>query len=101
MPKQLRKSYALIESDFNKEAGGLYASENAGATWSHVTSDHHLIQRAWYYIKIFPDPNNDNVLYTMSSGAFKSIDGGKTWDEISNTHGDYHNLWINPNIQII
>jgi photosystem II stability/assembly factor-like uncharacterized protein len=91
------KVYALIESDFNKEAGGLYASEDAGKTWNHVTSDHHLIQRAWYYIELFPDPNNDNVLYVMSSPALKSIDGGKTWDDISNTHGDYHNLWINPN----
>jgi photosystem II stability/assembly factor-like uncharacterized protein len=96
-PSNPEKVYALIESDFSKEAGGLYVSKDAGATWSQITSDHHLIQRAWYYIKLFPDPNNDNVLYVMSSGAFKSIDGGKTWDDVSNTHGDYHNLWINPN----
>ena len=95
-PSNSEKVYALIESDFNKEAGGLYASEDAGATWSQITDDHHLIQRAWYYIKLFPDPNNENVLYVMSSGAFKSIDGGKTWENVSNTHGDYHNLWINP-----
>src|SRR6187401_3431562 len=32
----------------------------------------------------------------MSASAFRSIDGGKTWEDISSTHGDYHNLWINP-----
>lgn len=95
-PSNSEKVYALIESDFSKDAGGLYMSENAGKTWSHITSDHHLLQRAWYYIELFPDPKNENTLYVMSASAFKSIDGGKTWNDISNTHGDYHNLWINP-----
>jgi hypothetical protein len=45
---------------------------------------------------LFPDPLNENTLYVMSASAFRSIDGGKTWEDISNTHGDYHNLWINP-----
>ena len=90
------KVYALIESDFDKGAGGLYMSGDAGKKWSQVSSDHHLIQRAWYYIELFPDPLNENTLYVMSAPALKSIDGGKTWDDISNTHGDYHNLWINP-----
>jgi len=90
------KIYALIESDFEKEAGGLYMSEDAGKSWSQVSDDHHLIQRAWYYIELFPDPLNENTLYVMSASAFRSIDGGKTWEDISNTHGDYHNLWINP-----
>ncbi len=92
------KVYALIESDFDKEAGGCYVSENAGKSWTQVSHDHHLVQRAWYYIELFPDPNDDNVVYVMSAGAFKSIDGGKSWENISNSgHGDYHNLWINPN----
>ncbi|HMK18807.1 MAG TPA: hypothetical protein VK492_11425 [Chitinophagaceae bacterium] len=90
------KVYALIESDFEKEAGGLYMSEDAGKSWNQVSDDHHLIQRAWYYIELFPDPLNENTLYVMSASAFRSIDGGKTWEDISNTHGDYHNLWINP-----
>lgn len=91
------KVYAVIESDFDKEAGGMYVSNNAGKTWSHVTGDHRLIQRAWYYIEVFPDPQNENTVYVMSAPALRSTDGGKTWDDISNTHGDYHNLWINPN----
>ncbi|MDP9230389.1 MAG: glycosyl hydrolase, partial [Bacteroidota bacterium] len=90
------KVFALIESDFEKEAGGLYMSTNAGKSWSQVSNDHHLIQRAWYYTELFPDPMNENTLYVMSASAFRSIDGGKTWEDISATHGDYHNLWINP-----
>lgn len=90
------KVYALIESDWEKDAGGLYVSTNAGKTWSQVSSDHRLIQRAWYYIEVFTDPLNENTVYVMSAPAMRSMDGGKTWDDISATHGDYHNLWINP-----
>lgn len=88
--------YALIESDWSKDAGGLFVSNNAGKTWSKITSDHRLLQRAWYYIEIFPDPLNDNTLYVLSAPALRSTDGGKTWEEISGTHGDFHDLWINP-----
>ncbi len=91
------KVYALIESDFEKEAGGLYVSNNAGKTWSQVTNDHRLIQRAWYYIELFPDPQNDQTVYVMSAPALRSTDGGKTWSAIPSMHGDHHHLWINPN----
>lgn len=71
-------------------------SSNAGATWSQVSNDNHIIQRAWYYIELFVDLKNENTLYVLSAPMMKSIDGGKTWEDVSNTHGDYHNLWINP-----
>jgi len=91
------KVYALIESDFSKEAGGLYVSEDAGKSWSQINNSHRLIQRAWYYIEIFPDPTNENTVYVLSAPSLKSIDGGKTFDDFADTHGDYHDLWINPN----
>lgn len=89
--------YALIESDSDKEKGGLFVSNNAGESWSRVTNDHRLIQRAWYYIELFTDPNNDNTIYVLSAPALRSEDGGKTWENLSGTHGDFHDLWINPN----
>lgn len=90
------KVYALIESDSETEYGGLYMSSDAGSSWSQVSDDNHIIQRAWYYIELFVDPKNENLLYVMSAPMMKSIDGGKTWEDVSATHGDYHNLWINP-----
>ena len=91
------KVYALIESDSDKEAGGLFVSTNGGKKWSRVTNDHRLVQRAWYYIELFIDPKNDNTVYVMSASALRSTDGGKTWETLSGTHGDFHDLWINPN----
>lgn len=90
------KVYALIESDSEKEAGGLFVSNNAGKTWSLVTNDHQLLQRAWYYIELFVDPLNENTIYVLSAPALRSTDGGKTFENLSTVHGDHHDLWINP-----
>jgi photosystem II stability/assembly factor-like uncharacterized protein len=90
------KVYALIESDSDKEAGGLFVSSDAGKKWSRITNDHRLVQRAWYYIELFIDPKNENTIYVMSAPALRSTDGGKTWENLSGTHGDFHDLWINP-----
>lgn len=90
------KVYALIESDSNKDQGGLFLSEDAGESWTKVSGDHRLIQRAWYYIEVFTDPQDENTLYVLSAPALKSIDGGKTWNDMESQHGDHHDLWINP-----
>jgi hypothetical protein len=54
------------------------------------------VQRAWYYIELFIDPKNENTIYVLSASALRSTDAGKTWETLSGTHGDYHDLWINP-----
>ena len=90
------KVYALVESDSNKELGGLFSSSNGGGNWTKISSDHSLIQRAWYYIELFIDPTDEEKLYVLNASAQRSIDGGKTWSRITGTHGDYHDLWINP-----
>lgn len=91
------KVYALIESDSNKDKGGLFVSNNAGKSWSRISTDNRLTQRAWYYIEVFADPNDEETVYVMSAPALRSIDGGKSWKRITGTHGDFHDLWINPN----
>ncbi len=91
------KVYLLLESDSDKDLGGLFVSNNAGENWSRVTNDHRLIQRAWYYIEVFADPQDENTVYVMSAPAMRSTDGGKTWEIINSRHGDHHDLWINPN----
>jgi photosystem II stability/assembly factor-like uncharacterized protein len=88
--------YAMIESDSEKEKGGLFMSDNAGKSWTKVSNDQRLDQRAWYYIEVFADPQNENTVYVLSAPALRSQDGGKTWETIEGAHGDYHDLWINP-----
>lgn len=91
------KVYALIESDSEKDNKGLFVSNNAGESWSLVNNDNRLVQRAWYYIELFIDPSNENTVYVLSAPALRSMDGGKTFETMYyDTHGDYHDLWINP-----
>ncbi|TAD86821.1 MAG: glycosyl hydrolase [Bacteroidetes bacterium] len=90
------KVYVLAESDTEKDMGGLFVSQNGGETFSRVSRDHRLTQRAWYYIEVTADPNNENTVYVFNSPGLKSIDGGRTWTNLRGTHGDYHQLWINP-----
>lgn len=95
-PANSNKVYALIESDSNKDQGGLFVSMDAGKTWNMVSGDNRLVQRAWYYIEVLPDPNDENIVYVLSAPFLRSIDGGKTWEDIDAPYSDCHDLWINP-----
>jgi photosystem II stability/assembly factor-like uncharacterized protein len=90
------KIYLVVESDSQKEQGGLFVSDNAGKNWNRISKDHRLVQRAWYYVEAFADPVDENTVYVLNSPAVKSTDGGKTWQSFRAPHGDYHQLWINP-----
>ncbi|MDP5230224.1 MAG: glycosyl hydrolase [Cellulophaga sp.] len=95
-PSNSNKVFLLLESDSEQDKGGLFVSNDAGLSWSFVSGDNRLTQRAWYYIELFVDPNNENTIYVLSAPAMRSEDGGRTWETLSGTHGDYHDLWINP-----
>ena len=84
--------YAIIESD----EGGLYRSEDAGESWVLVNEERVLRARSWYYMHIYADPSDENVVYVLNAPMMKSIDKGKTFTNIPVPHGDNHHLWINP-----
>ena len=86
--------YANIEAEGEK--GGVYRSNDGGQSWKQTSKDRVTIARAWYYIEIFADPVDENRVYVLNAPVLKSIDGGKTFTNISNPHGDQHHLWINP-----
>src|SRR5690348_2546535 len=88
-----KRVYALVEN----ENGGLFSSDDAGATWKLVNDNRAIRQRAFYYTHVFADPKNADVVYLENTTLFRSTDGGKTTKSISNgTHGDFHDLWIDP-----
>jgi photosystem II stability/assembly factor-like uncharacterized protein len=85
--------WAIIEAD----SGGVFRSMNGGATWTRTNSERRLRQRAWYYTRIFADPRDENTVYVLNTGMYRSTDDGKTFRNIQVPHGDNHDLWIAPN----
>jgi photosystem II stability/assembly factor-like uncharacterized protein len=86
--------YAIIEAE--KSKAGLYRSDDGGKKWNHMTNDHAITARSWYYMEVFADPVNAEVVYVLNAPMMRSIDGGKSFSNIRVGHGDTHDLWINP-----
>lgn len=86
--------WAIIEAN----TGGVFRSDDAGMTWKQINSERKLRQRAFYYTRIYADPQEKETVYVPNVDFWKSTDGGKTFDtEIKVPHGDNHDLWIDPN----
>ena len=94
-PKSL---FAVVAT---KDKVDLYRSEDAGATWSIVTTDARPKPRIGGGDLPVPliDPKNPDVVYVTSTVTWKSMDGGETWSGFRGAPGgdDYQNIWINPN----
>jgi len=86
--------YVILEA--KEEDGGLYRSDDGGETWTHVTDDHRLRQRPWYYTHITADPKNVDTVYVLNTSLYRSTDAGRTWTPLAPPHGDHHFLWIDP-----
>ena len=92
-PKNSNRVWAIVEA----KDGGVFRSENGGRTWRRINDQRDLRQRAWYYSRIYADPQNEDVVYVLNVSFWKSKDGGETYERISTEHSDHHDLWIDTN----
>ena len=86
--------------------GGVFRSDDAGATWRRVSADTALWGRGWYFEKIAVDAKDPDLVYVPNVAVNRSRDGGATWDMIRGSPGgdDYHQVWIapdNPDLLIV
>src|SRR5689334_11239833 len=93
--------YAQVEAKGAK--GGLYRSSDGGASWTIVNSSQSLRARPFYFNKVFVDPKDDNEVWVTELALHKSTDGGRTFTNVAEPHGDNHIVWFNadnPRIMI-
>jgi photosystem II stability/assembly factor-like uncharacterized protein len=78
--------------------GGFYRSDDAGATWTKLSSDAALWGRGWYFEHIAVDPKNADIVYVANVSTSRSKDGGKTWAALRGSPGgdDYQGVWVSP-----
>ena len=96
-PAKPHRVYALIDSDV-PDQGGLYRSENSGATWRKVTGDKRIWNRGWYFGQVAVNPKNADQLWVQDTIVLRSDDGGAHFIPTKGdpTGDDFHTLWIDP-----
>ena len=93
-PVNPERVYALVEAPDG--AGGLYRSDDAGASFEHINDQKSLVYRPFYYTHVHADPVDVDRVYVSNEAFFVSTTGGTSFSRIATPHGDHHALWINP-----
>ncbi len=94
-PSDSRRLYATVDAGAK---GGIYRSDDGGASWTNINPDPRLWGRGSDFAEIKVDPKNADVVYSADVVTWKSTDGGKSWKGWKGAPGgdDYHRIWINP-----
>ena len=106
------KVYALIDnlSKNRSEAAEVYKTIDGGKLWKRTHEDELMIFPGigWYFADIYVNPKDDEEIYSLGVRIAKSMDGGKTFNNLYGTvkrinpsdakflHLDHCELWINP-----
>ncbi len=93
-PSEPNRVYAIVSAD----KGGLYRSDDAGASWKLVNSQERIWGRGDDFAEVKVDPKDPDTIYVADTSTYKSTDGGKTFTAWKGAPGgdDYHTVWISP-----
>ncbi|MEE2641716.1 MAG: hypothetical protein VX768_13900 [Planctomycetota bacterium] len=108
-PSEPRLVYALLDNAvFEKEKPRdlLFRSEDRGQHWTLVNEGD--LKTGWDWCEIRVSPDNPRQIYSIGQKSFRSLDGGRSFEEIGggivhlHEHGsrmlhlDTHSMWIDP-----
>ncbi|MGH9466501.1 MAG: WD40/YVTN/BNR-like repeat-containing protein, partial [Terriglobales bacterium] len=79
-------------------SGGLYRSDDQGATWRRMAANDSRITGSAYICGVWVDSENPDLIYVMNTAAYRSTDGGETFHAFKGAPGgeDMHEVWIDP-----
>jgi photosystem II stability/assembly factor-like uncharacterized protein len=95
-PSDSKRMYATVDAGRD---GGIYRSDDGGESWKRIATDNRYWGRASDFAEVKVDPKNADIVYSANIVAWKSTDGGRSWNAFRGAPGgdDYHRIWINPN----
>ncbi|MEQ1699337.1 MAG: glycosyl hydrolase [Ilumatobacteraceae bacterium] len=93
-PARSGRVFAMVEA--TGRTRGLYRTDDYGDAWEKVSSKPELGWRPWYYHHVIAHPTDADEVFVLNMLAWRSIDGGVTFEELHTPHGDNHALWIDP-----
>ncbi len=90
-----RRNTNIVYARIQHAHGGIYRSEDKGATWTKMSD---MDSRPMYFGLMIVDPNNDLRIWAPAASLYFSEDGGKTFVTTrgGSVHSDYHGFWIDP-----
>ena len=93
-PSDPARVYAIVDA----ADGGLYRSDDAGASFRLVDTEKRIWGRGWYFDHVTVDPKDENAVYVSNTSLYRSSDGGVTFTAIKGSPDgdDFHQLWIDP-----
>src|SRR5271155_1015702 len=93
-PVNHNRVYLVVDA----KDGGLYRSDDAGATFTLADKEQRIWGRGWYFGVVTADTKDVDTLYVANTSVYKSTDGGKSFTAFKGAPGgdDYHSIWVAP-----
>ena len=91
--------YAILENSNGDDVVGVYRTTDAGGSWTlrgNPSGFGIQFYFPWYCLALEVDPLNAARILVGSVTSGFSTDGGTTWDELPDSHADYHGFTFLP-----